>query len=68
MLIYMPTLIGADGSIDTSRLGSGLNTRYICVTGQDGSGKTSLRDGLANYFSDQEKIRSFDHSPHQHSI
>lgn len=34
-----------------SNLPSGCNTKFYCITGQDGSGKTTLRNSLAEYFA-----------------
>ena len=54
MLNYITTLINTDMSIDTSQLGTGRNTRYICVTGQDGSGKTSLVNLISRLYDVNE--------------
>lgn len=55
MKIFLPELIRSNGALDLSSLKYGLPTKYICVTGQDGSGKTNLRDGLAEWLSERGK-------------
>ena len=51
MKIYLPEIVRENGSLDLSQLPDTHDTHYISVTGQDGSGKTSLRDNLAEHFS-----------------
>lgn len=55
MKIFLPELIRSNGALDLSSLRYGLPTKYVCVTGQDGSGKTNLRDGLADWLSERGK-------------
>ena len=56
MKVFLPELVRENGALDLSTLPSNLSTRFISVTGQDGSGKTSLRDGLAEHFSNMGKV------------
>lgn len=56
MIYYLPDIVQKNGSLDLSNLPSTSNTYYISVTGQDGSGKTTLRDNLANYYSKKGKV------------
>jgi len=56
MKIFLPELVRNNGALDLSSLQYGKPTKYICITGQDGSGKTNLRDGLAEYFSERGKM------------
>lgn len=51
MKVYLPEIVRKDGALDLSGLPETPKTRFISVQGQDGSGKTSLRDNLAEYFS-----------------
>lgn len=51
MKVYLPDIVRKDGSLDLTNLPKTKNTHFISVQGQDGSGKTSLRDNLAEYFS-----------------
>ena len=51
MTTYLPEIVREDGLLDISELPTTPQTRFISVMGQDGSGKTSLRNGLADYFS-----------------
>ena len=55
MKVFLPDLVRSNGALDLSTLKHGYPTKYLCITGQDGSGKTSLRDGLAEYLSDRGK-------------
>ncbi len=55
MKVFLPDLVRSNGALDLSGLKHGYPTKYLCITGQDGSGKTSLRDGLAEYLSDRGK-------------
>ena len=56
MKVFLPEIVRSNGALDLSSLPSNLNTSFISVTGQDGSGKTNLRDGLAKHFSDMWKV------------
>lgn len=53
MKVFMPDLIRKNGALDISMLPNTKKTRFISVMGQDGSGKTSLRDNLAEYYSNK---------------
>lgn len=55
MKVFLPELVRDNGALDLSSLKYGFPTKYICITGQDGSGKTNLRDGLAEYLSERGK-------------
>ena len=55
MKIFLPDLVRANGALDLSSLKYGMPTKYVCITGQDGSGKTNLRDGLAEWLSEDLK-------------
>ena len=55
MKVFLPDLVRKNGALDISSLPSNLQTKCISITGQDGSGKTNLRDGLAKHFSDMGK-------------
>ncbi len=54
--IYLPNILQQNGSLELDLLPLGHQTKFISITGQDGSGKTTLRDNLANYFAKQGKI------------
>lgn len=57
MKFFLPEIVCENGSLNMSELPNlGVQTKFISVTGQDGSGKTSLRDGLAKYFSDKGNV------------
>lgn len=60
MKMFLPDLVRKDGlktgALNLEGFPTGCKTMFISITGQDGSGKTSLRDGLANYFSDAENM------------
>lgn len=56
MKVFLPDIVLPDGSLNLKGLPCGLETKRISVTGQDGAGKTNLRDGLAEYFSDMGKV------------
>ena len=51
-VLFLPDLIDK-GRLVLDGLPEGCDTKFISVTGQDGAGKTSLRDGLAQYYADQ---------------
>lgn len=51
MPIFLPTIIKSNGSICFDTLPDGCETTYISITGQDGSGKTVLRDNIAEELS-----------------
>ena len=53
MVIFLPNIVRSDGSLDLSSLPDDKNTQYINITGQDGSGKSSLVDGLADHYDQQ---------------
>lgn len=55
-MIFLPKIIREDGSLDTQVLTTDKNTKFISITGQDGSGKTTLRDNLAEYFAKKGKV------------
>lgn len=55
MKIFLPDLARTNGALDLSSLKYGMPTKYVCITGQDGSGKTNLRDGLADWLSERGK-------------
>ena len=50
---FLPEIVRPDGSLDFTGLPNTDKTTFISVMGQDGSGKTSLRDNLAKYFSSE---------------
>ena len=52
---YLPRLVRPNGGLNLSPLPNNRKTFYISICGQDGSGKTSLRDDLANHFAEKEK-------------
>ena len=60
---YLPRLVRPNGGLNLSPLPNNCKTLYISVCGQDGSGKTSLRDNLANYFAGKEKTVITSKSP-----
>ena len=51
MNIFLPELIRQNCSLNLDSLPSNCETKFISVTGQDGAGKTNLRDNLAEHFS-----------------
>ena len=51
MKVYLPEIVKPNGALDLSSLHETKETRFISVMGQDGSGKTTLRDNLAEYYS-----------------
>ena len=53
MKIYLPDIVKENGALELTNLPIMENrTKFISVCGQDGSGKTNLRDNLAKYYSD----------------
>lgn len=62
-MIYSLSDVLENGKIDYSKLHATEKTKYLCVTGQDGSGKTSLRDNLAKYYSDKGELVITSKSP-----
>ena len=54
--IYLPEIVRQDGGLSLESLPNDCNTIYICITGQDGSGKTTLRDNIAKYLAMQGKM------------
>lgn len=56
MKVFLPDIVRANGALDLSSLPQDRQTTFISVTGQDGSGKTNLRDGLAKYFSNEGNV------------
>lgn len=63
MKIFLPEIRRENGSLDLSKLPETEGTKYISVMGQDGSGKTSLRDNLAEFLSSQGKTVVTSKSP-----
>lgn len=53
--IYLPDIIGDNGAVLTQVLLENCDTKFISITGQDGSGKTTLRDNLAEYYAKKGK-------------
>lgn len=53
MNIFLPDIIKENGKLDLSNLPDTNWTYYISICGQDGSGKTSLRDNLAKYLEEK---------------
>ena len=54
-LVFLPEIVREDGRLDLSTFPlADLTTKYISVCGQDGSGKTSLRDNLAKYYASKD--------------
>ncbi len=45
--IFLPNIISTNGAICFDKLGTNKKTTFISITGQDGSGKTNLRDNIA---------------------
>lgn len=54
-VLFLPELL-EDGRLVLDSLPNDRQTKFISITGQDGAGKTSLRDGLAQYYADQGKV------------
>lgn len=54
--IYLPDMVSSKGKLLLECLPEGCDTKFISITGQDGSGKTTLRDNLAQHFALQDKI------------
>lgn len=54
-VLFLPELL-EDGRLVLDSLPNNRQTKFISITGQDGAGKTSLRDGLAQYYADQGKV------------
>jgi predicted PilT family ATPase len=54
-VLFLPELL-EDGRLLLDSLPNNRQTKFISITGQDGAGKTSLRDGLAQYYADQGKV------------
>lgn len=61
-VLFLPDLIDK-GRLVLEDLPQGRETKYISITGQDGAGKTSLRDGLAKYYADQGFVVMTSKSP-----
>lgn len=56
MKVFLPEIVRENGALDLSALPVATQeTVYISVMGQDGSGKTSLRNNLADYYSSMGK-------------
>ena len=53
MNVYLPEIVRTNGKLDLNLLPNARTTKFISVMGQDGSGKTSLRDNLAKYYSNK---------------
>lgn len=51
MKVYLPEIVRPYGGLKLSDLPNTEKTCFISIMGQDGSGKTTLRDRLAEYFS-----------------
>lgn len=51
--LYLPDIVQKDGSLLLNILPTNCQTKFISITGQDGSGKTTLRNDLAYYFAEQ---------------
>lgn len=51
-VLFLPDLIDK-GRLVLDGLPTDRETKFISVTGQDGAGKTSLRDGLAQYYAEK---------------
>lgn len=47
---YLPQILTQEGALRLELLPEGRKTKFISITGQDGSGKTTLRDNLAQYY------------------
>ncbi len=47
---YLPEILTKEGALRLDLLPEGRKTKFISITGQDGSGKTTLRDNLAEYY------------------
>lgn len=54
LFINLPDIV-KDGRLDLSRLSEKCDTKFISITGQDGSGKTTLRNNLAKYYAEKGK-------------
>lgn len=54
-VLFLPELL-EDGRLVLDSLPNNRQTKFISITGQDGAGKTSLRDGLAQYYADKGKV------------
>lgn len=54
-VLFLPELL-EDGRLVLDSLPNDRQTKFISITGQDGAGKTSLRDGLAQYYADKGKV------------
>ena len=63
MKVFLPDIVRKNGSLNLSDLPNKVETQFISVMGQDGSGKTSLRDNLAEYFSSKGKTVITSKSP-----
>ena len=61
--IFLPDIRRKDGSLDLSGLTKTESTKFISVMGQDGSGKTSLRDNIAEFLASQGKTVITSKSP-----
>lgn len=53
MKVYLPDIVQEKGNLDLSNLPKTNKTHYISICGQDGSGKTNLRDNLARYLDEK---------------
>ena len=51
-VLFLPDLVDK-GRLLLDDLPHDRETKFVSVTGQDGAGKTSLRDGLAQFYADQ---------------
>lgn len=61
-VLFLPNLL-VEGRLVLDGLPENRETKFISITGQDGAGKTSLRDGLAKYYADQGFVVMTSKSP-----
>lgn len=54
-VLYLPDLL-VKGRLNLKDLPEGRVTKFVSITGQDGAGKTSLRDGLAEYYANENNV------------
>ena len=61
-VLFLPESVTKEG-LDLEGLPFGRETKFISITGQDGAGKTSLRDGLAQYYAAKDLVVMTSKSP-----
>lgn len=62
-VFYLPDITKEEGKLNLDILPVEKRTTYISVTGQDGAGKTTLRNNLAKFYAEQGNVVVMAKSP-----